>query len=165
MEVSFVIFPCIEDVLYLRVFAKSGRLVGLSQSVRIVNTYNRHTAEGLTVPADALFGETIEPTLVVRDLNIHMAMTDSIRDLSSSERRMGEHYMRTAALQGYTILNTPGIHTRFLDNLMTHRPSTIDYSLANASMFSRVMRWRDLTQQTGSDHIIIVTEIHFEKLP
>jgi len=41
LEVSFVIFPTIEDVLYLRVFAKNGRLVGQSRSIRIVNAYNR----------------------------------------------------------------------------------------------------------------------------
>ena len=101
---------------------------------------------------------------MVGDLNIHTAMTDPMRDLSSSEWRMGEHYMRTATLQGYTILNTPGIHTRFPDNPMIHRSSTIDYSLVNASMFSQVTRWRDLTQQTGSDHIIIVTEIDSEEI-
>ena len=84
--------------------------------------------------------------------------------LSSAERRTGETYMRTAALHGYTILNIPGIYTRFSDNLNLHRPSTIDYTFANAAMFTKVTRWRDVTQRTGSDHIVLIPEIDSEEV-
>ena len=164
LEVSFVIFPCVEDVLFLRVFAKEGRLLGQSRSIGIANVYNRQGADGHSAPAESIFPETPEPTLVVGDLNIHTSLTDPMRVLSSSERRTGEAYMRTAALHSYTILNTPGIYTRFPDNPNLHRPSTIDYTLANASMFTKVNRWRDITQRTGSDHIVIVTEIDSEEV-
>jgi len=72
--------------------------------------------------------------------------------------------MRTAALHSYSILNTPGIYTRFPDKLKLHRPSTIDYTLANAALLQRITRWRDVYQRTGSDHIVIVTEIDCEKV-
>ena len=70
--------------------------------------------------------------------------------------------MRTVALHGYSILNTQWIYTRFLDNPNLHRPSSIDYTLANAAMFAKVTRWRDITQRIGSDQIVIVTEIDSE---
>jgi len=58
--------------------------------------------------------------------------------------------------------HTSGIHTRFPDNPMIHRPSTIDYTLAKTSLFSKVSWWRDLTQSTDADHIGIITEINSE---
>lgn len=57
--------------------------------------------------------------------------------------------MTTAALSGYIILNTPGIYTRFPDNDMIYRPSVIDYSMANAAMFNKISRRRDITQRTS----------------
>jgi len=101
---------------------------------------------------------------MVSSFNVHTIITDPMRVLLHSEPRTGELYMRTAALQGHKILNTPGIHTRFSNNPMLHRPSTIDYTLANASMFTKVSRWRDITQRTGSDHIVIVTEINSKEI-
>jgi len=70
--------------------------------------------------------------------------------------------MRLAALRGYTIINTPGIYTRFPDNPTLHRPSLIDYTLANNSLLAKVSKWKDVYQRSGSDHIIIVTELDSE---
>jgi len=79
-----------------------------------------------------------QPTLVVGDLNIHTAYTDPLRSLEPGERRRGEHYMRLAVLRGYNIINTPGIFTRFPDNPVIHRPSVIDYTLANNSLLATI---------------------------
>jgi len=138
LEISFPIFPCLDDVLYLRIFAREGKLVGQSRSAGIVNAYNRHMEEENLVPAESIFRETNEPTIVVSDPNINMSLTDPMRILSGSERRTGETYLRTAAVSGYKILNTPAIYTRFLENVMLHRPSVIDYSLANAAIFTKI---------------------------
>jgi len=163
-KISFVIFPCIEDVLYWRIFTKEGKLVGESKSAGIVNAYKRRTEEGNSVQAESLFRETNKPTIIVGDLNVHTSLTDPMRVLSSSERKNGETYMSTAALSGYTILNTQGIYTRFPDNVMLHRPSIINYSMANAAMFNKLSRWRDIDQRTSSDHISIVTELDSEEI-
>jgi len=72
--------------------------------------------------------------------------------------------MCTATLHGYSILNTPGIYTRFRDNPELHCPYTIDYTMANATLLPRVIRWRDIYQRTGSDHIVIITKINSEEL-
>jgi len=93
--------------------------------------------------ADVLFRETTEPTITVGDFNIDTAITDQMRVLLLSERRTGELYMRAAALQGHMILNMSGIHIRFPDNLIRHGSSTIDSTLANGSLFSKMSRWRD----------------------
>jgi len=113
-------------------------------SLRIINTYNKPAEGGHTVAAESCFTETNEPTLVVDDLNIHTPYTDSMRSLEPGKRRRGEHYMRLAALRGYTIINTPRIYTRFPDNPTFHRPSIIDYTLANNSLLAKVSKWKDV---------------------
>jgi len=162
LDISFVVVPRDQDILYLRIFAKEGSLLGNHRSLGIINTYNRPAEGGHTVTAESLFTETNEPTLVVGDLNVHTAYTDPMRNLEPGERRRGEHYMRLAALRGYTIINTPGIYTRFPDNPTLHRPSVIDYTLANNSLLAKVSKWKDVYQRSGSDHIIIVTELDSE---
>lgn len=162
--ISFVICQREDDVLNLKIFPKEGKLVGQSRSFGLITVYNRQTLDGNSVQSDKLFIETSELTLVVGDLNIHTSLTDPERIQASGERRNGEVYMRTAALNVYTILNTPGIYTRFPDNPIIHRPSVLDYLIANASMLAKVSRWRDITQRTGSDHIIIVIEIDSEEV-
>jgi len=154
--------PRDQDILYLRIIAKEGSLLGNHQSLGIINTYNRPAEGGHTVTAKSLFAKANEPTLVVGDLNIHTTYTDPMRNLKPGERRRGEHYIRLAALQDYTIINTPGIYTRFPDNPTLHRPSIIDYTLANNSLLGKVSKWKDVYQRSGSDHIIIVTELDSE---
>jgi len=162
LDISFVVVPGDQDILYLRIFAKEGWLLGNNRSLGIINTYNRQAEGGHTVAAEDLFVETNEPTLVVGDLNIHTAYTDPLRNLEPGERRRGEHYMRLAALRGYNIINTPGIYTRLPDTPIIHRPSVIDYTLANNSLLARLSRWEDVYQRSGSDHVIVVTELDSE---
>ena len=140
LDISFVVVPRDQDILYLRIFAKEGFLLGNNRSLGIINTYNRQAEGDHTVTAEDLFVETNELTLVVGDLNIHTAYTDPLRSLEPGERRRGEHYMRLAALCGYNIINTPGIYRRFPDNPIIHRPSVIDYTLANNSLLARISR-------------------------
>ena len=162
LDISFVVVPRDQDILYLRIFAKEGSLLGNHRSLGIINTYNRRAEGGHTVTTESLFTETNEPTLVVGDLNVYTAYTDPIRNLEPGERRRGEHYMRLVALRGYTIINTPEIYMRFPDNPTLHRPSIIDYTLANYSLLAKVSKWKDVYQRSGSDHIIIVTVLDSE---
>jgi len=99
---------------------------------------------------------------VVGDLNVHTAYTDHMRNLEPGERRRREHYMRLAGLRGYTIINIPGIYTRFPDNPTLHRPSVFHYTLANNSLFAKLSKWKDVYQRSGSDYIIIITELDSE---
>jgi len=162
LDISFVVVSSNQDILYLRIFVEEGSLLGNHRSLGIINTYNRPAEGGHRVTAKSLFTESNKPTLVVGDLNVHTAYTDPMRNLEPGERRRGEHYMRLAALRGYNIINTPGIYMRFADNPTLHRPSVIDYALANKSLLTKVSKWKDVYQRSGSDHIIIVTELDSE---
>jgi len=51
------------------------------------------------------------PYLVAGDFNIHNAATDPTRILSSKEEKESAHYFDRASDLGFTLLNTPGIHT------------------------------------------------------
>jgi len=140
LDVSVVVVPRDQDIMYFKIFAKEGSLLSSHWSRGIINTYNRAAKGGHTVTAQSLFTETNEPTLVVGDLNVHTAYTDTMRSLEPWERGKGKHYMRLAALRGYTITNMPGIYTRFPDNPILHRPSVIDNTLANNKLLANVSK-------------------------
>jgi hypothetical protein len=94
----------------------------------------------------------------VEDLNFYNLYTDPERDISSQERRCEEHFFRVASLRGYAILNEPGIYTR-IPETTGHRPSIIDYTLADPHCQKFVKSWKANRPSTGSDHIAIKTEI------
>jgi len=96
------------------------------------------------------------PYLVAGDCNIHNAATDPSLLLSSKEEKESAPYFDRASDLGFTLLNTPGICTRFPFS-RTHRPGTIDLAFANPHMFS-AFRSLDTSSlpSTGSDHAPIV---------
>jgi len=75
------------------------------------------------------------PYLVAGDFNIQNAASDPSRLLSSNGEKESAPYFNRATDLGYTLLNTPGIHTQF-PFTETHRPSTIDLAVANPEIFS-----------------------------
>jgi len=122
------------DVLQLVLSRNDGRpVLGEFNSVSLINTYNRQVDGVNTVKATDLFTNDFHPSLMVRDLNVHMLYTDPTRNMSSAERRKGEQYFRAAELQGFAIINEPRVYTRTPDNT-NNRPSVIDYTLANRQL-------------------------------
>jgi len=96
------------------------------------------------------------PYLVAADFNIHKAAADPSRLLSSTEEKESAPYFNRATYLCYTLLNTPGIYTRFRFT-GTHRPSTIDLAFANPRMFSAFRSWDSSTLPfKGSEHTPIV---------
>ena len=100
LDISFVVVPKDQDIQYKRVFAKKAFLLHNNRFFGIINTYVRQAEGGHTVTAKDLFIERNEPTLVVRDLNIHTAYTNPVRSREPGDRRSGDHYIRLVALQG-----------------------------------------------------------------
>jgi len=80
------------------------------------------------------------PYLVVGDFNIHNAATDPFRLLSSKEERESAPYFDRASELGFTLLNTPGVYTRFPFS-GTHRPTTIDLAFANPHVTAAFRSW------------------------
>jgi len=99
------------------------------------------------------------PSLVAGDHNIHNAGVDPARLLSSKEEKESASYFNRATDLGYTLLNTPGIYTRF-PFTGTHRPSTIDLAFANPYMFPAFCSWDSSSlPSTGSDHALILISL------
>jgi len=96
------------------------------------------------------------PYLVAGDFNIHNAATDPSRLLSSKEEKESAPYFDRASDLGFTLLNTPGVYTRFPFS-GNHRPGTIDLAFANPQMFPAFRSWdASSLPSTGSDHTPIM---------
>jgi len=121
----------VADVLHLLMSRNDGgKVVGGPERFSMINTYNIQVDGNNTVSPANLFTDYTNSSLIMGNLNVHTMYTDPERDMSTAERRKGEHYFHVAGLHGYAILNEPGIYTRTLDN-NTARPSVIYYTLAN----------------------------------
>ena len=81
----------------------------------IVNCYSvwGSTATERTVSPTLTLPNTAFPNLVVGDFNIHHPLANLIRRHNSSELKASFPYFSRAAVHGYILLNTPGVHTRF----------------------------------------------------
>jgi len=91
------------------------------------------------------------PYLVAGDFNVHNEATDPSRLLSSKQGKQCAVYVDRATDLGFTLLNTPGVYTRFPFS-DTHRPSTIDLAFTNLVMFSAFRSWDTSSlPSTGSD--------------
>ena len=98
------------------------------------------------------------PTLVVGDFDIHHPAVDPIRRHNPSALKASFPYFTRAAEQGYTLLNTPGVHTRFpLQG--SSRPSVLDLAFASSALRPFFQEWTTDLPSTGSDHVPITITI------
>jgi len=99
------------------------------------------------------------PYLVAGDFNIHNTATDPSRLLSAMEESESAPYFGRATDLGFTLLNTPGIYTRF-PFTGTHRPSSIDLAFANPHIFPAFRSWdASVLRSTGFDHAPILISL------
>src|SRR5437879_8624469 len=102
---------------------------------------------------------------MVGDFNIHNPMADSGRDYSPSEMSISFPYFSRATDLGFSLLNTPGIYTRFPLGGEA-RPSVIDLAFASATLAPFFISWDTPLPSTGSDHIpISLTFAHSVQAP
>ena len=149
-----------EDVFHLDIYTPSGCFGTTSPKFRLTNVYSR-SLPGSTksvTPLDAL-PDVDFPCLVARDFNIHNHAADPLRVISRSEEKASTPYFTRASDPAYSLLNTPGVYTRFpLSG--TFRPSTIDLTLANPLIRPAVESWDAMTlPSTGSDHVPILIHL------
>jgi len=97
--------------------------------------------------------------LVAGDFNIHNTATDPSRLLSAKEEVESAPYFSLATDIGFTLLNTPGVYTRF-PFTGSHSPSVIDLAFVNPHMFP-AFRSSDAASlaSTGSDHAPILISL------
>jgi len=138
-----------------------------AEKFHIVNCYSvwGSTATERTVSPTLPLPSTVFPTLVVGDFNIHHPSADRIRRHNSSELKASFLYFSMAAEHGYTLLNTPGVYTRFpLPG--SSRPSHLDRAFASTSLVPFFQDWSTDLPSTGSDHVPInITIAHPIRAP
>jgi len=94
--------------------------------------------------------------LVAGEIKIHNAATHGSRVLSTNEENESAPYFDRAMDLGFTLLNTPGVYTRF-PFTGTHRPSVIDLAFANQQIFLAFCSWdASALASTGFDHAPII---------
>ena len=152
--------PETDDFMALDVFPPQGCFGSNFPRFRIGNAYARplppypHSVS----PETALRGLDY-PYLGTGDFNIHNAATDPSRLLSAREDNQSAPYFDKATDLGFTLLNFPGIFTRF-PFTGTHRPSVIDLAFANPHMFPAFRSWDALLlTSSGSDHAPILISL------
>ena len=119
------------DVVALDVFGVD--LFGKSFShfciLNLYNLWTRRTSQ-MTVSPLVAFPDTSFPTLIVGDFNIHHPLPDPLRSHSADERATSFPYFSRYSELGFSLLNQPGVYTRFLLG-GSGRPSVLDLSFAS----------------------------------
>ena len=129
------------DVFHLDIYTPSGCFGTDSTKFRITNVYSR-SLPGLTKwvdPPDAL-PDVDFPCLVAGDFNINNQAVDPLRIISRSEEKASKPYFNRASDLAYSLLNTPGVYTRFLLS-GSFRPSAIDLAFANPLIRPAFRSW------------------------
>jgi len=133
--------PETDDFMALDVFTPQGCFGSDFRRCRIGNAYARPLPpDPHSVSPETALQDLEYPYLVAGDFNIHNTATDPFRLLSAREQSESAPYFNLATDSGFTLLNTPGIYTRF-PFTGTHRPSVIDPAFANPRMFPAFRSW------------------------
>jgi len=107
---------------------------------RLYNAYSIPSGHTRSVSPVDLFPQHDFPTLVLGDLNIHHSTSDPSRLLSNRDQFISSPYFDRASAQLFSLLNTPGVYTRF-PFTSNHRPAVLDLSFANTALLLFVLSW------------------------
>jgi len=125
----------------------------------LVNFYSTKGRSNNTrsVPADVIFPDLSGPVLTWGDLNIHHPTADPLRTFKEDELATSVPYFDRATGLGYSLLNTPGVYTRFSMS-MVGRPGVIDLAFACPLLAPYFSEWSDPLPLTSSNHIPILLQ-------
>jgi len=144
------------DVIALDLFTPDGFFNPSTTGFTIINCYSTKARLKNTrsVPPDVIFPVSPLPTLTLGDLNIHHPTSDPLRLFKEDEIATASPYFDRATDLGFTLLNTPGVFTRFSMSLVG-RPGVLDLAFACPLIAPYFSEWSDPLPSTGSDHIPI----------
>jgi len=119
------------DVSALDLFTPNGFFNPSTTGFTIINSYSTKGRANNTrsVPPDIIFPSSLLPTLTLGDLNIHHPMADPLRTFKEDEIATSTPYFDRATDLGFSLLNTPGVFTRFSMSLVG-RPGVLDLAIA-----------------------------------
>ena len=145
------------DLRALELFTPNGVFDRWMVGFIIVNSYStkRRSNNTRSVPADLIFPNISTPFLTLGDLNIYHPTADPVRTFREDELATSVPYFDRATELGYSLLNTPGVYTRFSMSLVG-RSGVIDLPFACPLLTPYFSEWSDPLPSTGSDHIPIL---------
>jgi len=119
------------DVMALDLFTPDGLFNPATTGFTIINSYSTKGRLNNTrsVPPDIIFPASPLPTLTLGDLNIHHPTSDPLRTFKEDELATSLPYFDRASDLGFSLLNTPGVLTRFSMSLIG-RPGVLDLAFA-----------------------------------
>lgn len=89
------------------------------------------------------------------DFNIHPLTAEPLKSFKEDELATSVPYFDRAMDLGYSLLNTPGVYTRFSMSTVG-RPEVIDLAFACPLLAPYFSEWSNPLLSTGSDHIPIL---------
>jgi len=131
---SVSLLPCFfgrGHVMALDLFTPDGFFNPSTTGFTIVNSYSTkgHRNNTRSVLPDIIFPASPLPTLTLGDLNVHQPTADPLRVFNEYELATSTPYFDTATHLGFTLLNVPGVFTRFSMSLIG-RPGVYDLAFA-----------------------------------
>ena len=149
------------DVMALDLFTPDGFFNPSTTRFSIINSYRTKGRLDNTrsVSPDIVFPRSATPTLTLSDLNIHHPTSDPLRVFKEEGIATSTPYFDRATELGFSLLNTPGVFTRFSMSLIG-RPGIIDLAFACPLLAPYLSEWSDPLPSTGSDHVPI--HVRFE---
>ena len=144
------------DVMALDLFTPDGFFNPSTTVFTIINSYSTEGRANntRTVLPDIIFPSSALPTLTLGDLNIHHPTADPLKVFKEDEIGTSAPYFDRATDLGLSLLNTPGVFTRFSMSLIG-RPGILDLAFACPLLSPYLSEWSDPLPSTGSDHIAI----------
>jgi len=132
------------DVMALDLFTPDGFFNPATTGFTIINSYSTKGRLNNTrsVPPDIIFPASSLPTLTLGDLNIHHPIADPLRTFKEDELATSSPYFDRATELGFSLLNTPGVFTRFSMSLIG-RPGVLDLAFACPLLAPYFTEWSD----------------------
>ena len=145
------------DVMALDLFTPDGFFNPSTTRFTIINSYSTKGRANNTrcVPPDLIFPSSPLPTLTLGDLNIHHPTAHPLRVFKEDEIATSSAHFDRATDLGFSLLNTPGVFTRFSMSLVG-RAGVLDLAFACPLLSPYFSESSDPLPSTGSDHIPIV---------
>jgi len=145
------------DVMALDLFTPDGFFNPSTTGFTIINCYSTKGRSNNTrsVPPDIIFPSSPLPTLTLGDLNIHHPTADPLRVFKEDEIATSSPYFDRATDLAFSLLNTPGVFTRFSISLVVHS-GVLDLAFACPLLSPYLSEWSDHLPSTRSDHIPIL---------
>ena len=145
------------DVMALDLFIPDDFFNPSTTGFTIINSYSTkgRLSNTRSVSPDIVFPTSPLLTLTLGDLHIHHPIADPLRVFKEDEIATSSPYFDKAAELGFSLLNVPGVFSRFSMSLIV-RPGVIDLAFACPLLAPYFTEWTDPLPSTGSHHIPIL---------